>query len=246
MISFTGAQAQADPVTVDDSNLPVIQDTATTLAVLANDTLGGGTNVITIEGAGPTNGTAVAGAADIAYTPDLHYSGNDTFQYRLTDDDGGFSVATVTVVVSNKLPIAGNFTASSRNGAASSAIPVLGNPTVLGTGTAAEHTVTANGAANGGTCAVSGAGASQAVQFTPTAGFNGTGTCDFEIADASTPPDSDTGTLTVSVSGNGGGGGGGASGPQLPSGGSSLDLLSLGTLAAGLPLLMRRRRRTAC
>ena len=91
-----------------------------------------------------------------------------------------------------------------------------------------------------GTCAVSGTGASQAVQFTPTGG-NGTGGCDFQIEDAD--GDTDTGTLTVSVSGtSSGGGGGGSSGPQLPSGGSSLDLLSLGALLAGLPLLRRRRQ----
>ena len=241
-IVFTGEAPQDAPVTVDDEYIganSVIEDVATSLAVLANDTRGDGAQTISIvAGQEPANGTATVVGENVLYTPDQFYSGSDTFQYRVTDGSGDVSLAaTVTLNVTEKVPTAGNFNASSRNGDDTAAVPVLGSPTTLGTGSSAQHTVSIAGAATGGSCAVSGT----AVIFTPTAGFNGAGSCDFEIEDAD--GDTDTGTLNVSVSGNSsGGGGGGGGGPQLPSGGSSLDLVSLAALLAGLPLLARRRR----
>jgi hypothetical protein len=235
-IVFTGEAPQSFPTAVDD-DVDVTEDTATNIAVLANDSRGEDPNTVTIvAGEEPANGTAVVNGENVVYTPDLFYSGPDTFQYRVTDQSGDTSIGTVTITVSEKVPTAGNFNASSRNGAPSAAVPVLGSPTVLGSGTAGQHTVTVAGAATGGTCAVSGS----AVVFTPAAGFNGPGSCDFEIEDGD--GDSDVGTLSVSVSGNSGGGGGGGGGPQLPSGGSSLGALNLLLLVAGLPLLARRRR----
>ncbi len=244
-IAFTGSLPQAVPTAVADAQ-NVIEDNPTTVNVLGNDTLGNGDNVLSIEGAGPANGTIGAIAptdTTLTYTPDPTFSGIDTFDYRLTDGDGDPSIATVTLTVSEKSPVAGNFTASSSGGNPTAAIPVLGFPTQLGTGTAAEHTVSITGNASNGSCAAAGG----TVTFTPTPGINGAGFCDFLIADAdaATVPGqgTDTGTLNVSISGNGGGGGGGGGGgPQLPSGGSSLDLLSLGALLAGLPLVARRRR----
>jgi hypothetical protein len=238
-IDFTGTLPQAAPIVVDDTfgnaSAPgVVQDTATTLNVLANDTAGApDPNTITIT-ADPAHGTAVPTATGITYTPAQFYTGPDTFDYTVTDGDGDADSGTVTLYVSNKTPTAGTFNSSSSNGAATSAIPVLGSPTLLGTGTAAQHTVAA-GAGTLGSCAVTGSGASQALVFTPTpGGGNGSGGCDYTLTDADGDPDG--GRLNVQVSGNagGGGGGGGSGGPQLPSGGSSLDLVALGALAAAI------------
>jgi hypothetical protein len=241
-IAFTGTLPQSAPTAVADS-ADVIEDTATSIGVLANDTRGSPEpNTVTIESQ-PANGSAAVNGENVVYTPDLYYSGIDTFQYRVTDGDDEFSVATVTVDVSEKVPDARDFNASSTGGNPTAAIPVLGAPTVLGTGAAADHTVGVTGLATGGTCAISGSGASQAVTYTPTAGFNGVGFCEFSVTDADGDPDN--ARLNVSVSGNaGGGGGGGPVGPQLPSGGSSVDLLTLAALLAGVPLLVRRRRTT--
>ena len=234
--NFTGAVSATDPTAVDDTIVaPIVQGAASAVDVTSNDTQGDGTNTVSIEVA-PAHGTAVASGLTVTYTPDATYSGPDTFDYRLTDGSSQFSVATVTLTVSDKVPVAGTFTASSRNGAATAAIPVLVPPTVLGTGTAAQHTVTA-GAGVGGSCVASGGN----VTYTPDAGFNGAGSCAFTIADF-VDGDTSVGTLNVSVSGNTGGGGGGAAGPPLP-GGSSLDLLTLGALFAGIPVVARRRRR---
>lgn len=243
-IAFSGQTSQEVPTAVDDAFVganQVIENTPTNLAVLANDTRGGDPNVVTVEaGQDPANGTLVVNpdGESFTYTPDTNYSGADTFQYRVTDNDGDFSVATVNLTVSERVPVAGTFNTSSSGGNPTAAIPVLNSPTVLGTGTAGQHVVAVTGIATGGTCAVSGS----AVSFTPAAGFNNAiGSCEYSVTDVD--GDVDTGELRVSVSGNsGGGGGGGTSGPQLPSGGSSLDLLSLAALLAGAPLLARRRR----
>lgn len=236
--TFTGSLSQDAPTAVDDA-FTAPQDVTTSLAVLLNDTLGSpDPNTLSIETA-PGSGIATAGATTISYTPNLGFSGTDTFQYRLTDGDGDFSVATVTVTVPDKVPTAGNFTASSSGGNPTAAINVLAAPTVLGTGGAANHTVTIATQGSFGTCAVVGG---NSVQFTPTAGAgNGTNVCTYQISDFD--GDTSTGNFTVSVSGNtSGGGGGGVSGPQLPGGSGSLDLLTLGALLAGLPLIARRRR----
>lgn len=229
------------PVAVDDA-ITVTENTVTLLNVTGNDTLGDGSpNSIAVVGAGPANGTITTsspapGVLTFQYTPDANFSGTDTFDYSLTDTDNDTDTGTVTITVTERSPVAGNFPASSVGGNPSAAINVLNSPTVLGSGLAADHTVTATGVASGGTCVASGA----TVSFTPTAGFNGAGSCEFQIEDAD--GQTDTGQLNVSVSGNSGGGGGGGGGPQLPSGGSSLGLLSLGALLAALPLAARRRR----
>lgn len=237
--TFTGSLSQDAPTAVDDV-ATAAQDVTTNIAVLLNDTFGSpDPNTLSVE-TPPANGTVVAGTSTMNYTPALGFSGTDEFWYRLTDGDGDFSVARVTVTVPNKVPTAGNFTASSSGGNPTAAINVLAAPTVLGTGGAANHTVTIATQGSFGTCAVVG---SNSVQFTPTAGAgNGTNVCTYQITDFD--GDTSTGNLTVSVSGNtSSGDGGGVSGPQLPGGSGSLDLLTLAALLAGLPLIARRRRR---
>lgn len=52
------------------------------------------------------NGTPSNYADDfIDYTPPSGFSGDDTFSYTITDGNGGFSVATVTVTISAVLPV---------------------------------------------------------------------------------------------------------------------------------------------
>jgi hypothetical protein len=235
--TFTGSLCQDTPVAVDDPGIAVIENTATQVAVLNNDTCGTEPNTIEIV-TQPAHGTATPSGSGVLYTPASNYSGADTFVYRIVDATPDTSNnATVTLAVSEKVPVAGNFNGSSSGGNPSVAINVLGGTTQLGTGTAVEHTVTP-GAGTFGTCAA-GSTAGTLV-FTPTPGAgNGSGGCTFTITDAD--GDSDDGQLTISVSGNGGSSGG-VSGPQLPSGGGSLDLLTLGALLAGLPLIARRRR----
>jgi hypothetical protein len=241
--TFTGSLCQDTPVAVADS-ANAIEDTATQVAVLANDTCGTEPNTLSIV-TPPANGTAVVSGTSIQYTPGVapgqpFFSGADTFRYRLTDNDGESSEADVNVTVSEKVPNAASFTASSSGGNPTSAIVVLTSSS-LGSGAASDHTVSITAQGTRGTCtADSSAGT---VRYAPTAGSgNGSDSCTYQIEDAD--GDTDTGTITVSVSGNSSGSGGGSSGPQLPGGSSSFDLLTLGALLAGLPLTIRRRKRT--
>src|SRR5208337_722431 len=80
------------------------ENKAVTIAVLANDTAGGGTinpasvAVSTAAAHGSTTVNTTTGA--ITYTPATGFVGTDTFKYTVADTDGVASVpATVTVTV---------------------------------------------------------------------------------------------------------------------------------------------------
>ena len=116
----------ADPPTVDQDTATVVIDVlenlipdavddvaaalenqATIIDVLANDSLGNAPSGVEIE-AGPANGSATVQANDtIQYSPNFGFFGHDSFEYRLTDANGDSDVATVTVCVfgGGQLPI---------------------------------------------------------------------------------------------------------------------------------------------
>ncbi len=81
----------------DDPAVVVVEDTATIIAVLANDSFEG-TPVVSGTTA-PTNGAVVInGDNTITYTPDADYTGPDSFTYTVTSG-GVTETATVTVNV---------------------------------------------------------------------------------------------------------------------------------------------------
>ena len=59
---------------------------------------------------GPINGTATINGTDngITYTPDAGFVGNDTLVYTITDGNGAFDAAEVTITVEevNTAPVA--------------------------------------------------------------------------------------------------------------------------------------------
>src|SRR5829696_4176034 len=80
------------------------QDTAKTIAVLANDTdPDGPVSGLSVDSTtAPSHGSvAINGDGTVTYTPAAGYTGADTFQYRAKDSSGGVSnLATVSVTVS--------------------------------------------------------------------------------------------------------------------------------------------------
>jgi hypothetical protein len=97
-VEISAFSANLSPIAADDSdstglNLPV------TIDVLANDTdpdLDG----LTIDSATQgSNGSVVNNGSDVTYSPNFFWSGVDTFTYTVTDGNGGFDTATVTVAV---------------------------------------------------------------------------------------------------------------------------------------------------
>ena len=79
-----------------------------TVDVLANDSDPNG-QPLTLAGIAlpPGGGTATANSdGTVTYTPNPGFEGTDTFTYEVTDGDGGFTTAVVTVEVSNGRPVA--------------------------------------------------------------------------------------------------------------------------------------------
>ncbi len=107
-------KVNAGPTAVDDPNNVTQLNTAVVLNVIGNDTDADGsidpTTVAIVGGQGPSNGSVVVDAVTgaITYTPTTGFTGTDTFQYTVQDNDGATSnAATVTVKV-NAPPTAVN------------------------------------------------------------------------------------------------------------------------------------------
>jgi VCBS repeat-containing protein len=84
-----------------------------TFTVLATDKDGGTPDFSIGAADGPAHGIAVIDAAsgEVTYTPDLDFSGEDSFVVTIGDGQGGFTVQTVTVTVApvNDAPVAQGF-----------------------------------------------------------------------------------------------------------------------------------------
>jgi hypothetical protein len=86
------------PEAVDDEARTLLNQSIT-IDVQENDSLGNAPNVVGIETA-PANGSATPQADNtIRYVPNFGFSGEDSFEYGLTDANGDADVATVTVGV---------------------------------------------------------------------------------------------------------------------------------------------------
>ena len=178
-------RVNAPPVAVDDLDIQIPPGAANAvISVLVNDSdsdgnmmLLPGSIVITTQG---TNGTATANPnGTITYTPTIGFTGNDSFQYTVMDDDGGTSnVATVTIAI-NTAPLAVNDSGTvdedmsinidlAMNDSDPDGTLVLGTVSLFGAGPS-------NGAAvfnNDGT-----------VTYTPNQHFSGTDTFEYTILD---------------------------------------------------------------
>ena len=102
------------PVAVNDA-VTTAEDTAVSVAVLANDTDLDGDSVTVTAVSAPAHGTAAVNAdGTITYTPAANYNGADSFSYTIGDGNGGTATATVSVTVTaaNDAPVAADDTAT--------------------------------------------------------------------------------------------------------------------------------------
>ncbi len=168
------------------------EDTATTVAVLANDTDADG-HTLTVSGTtNPAHGTvAVNAGSTITYTPTANYHGADTFTYTVSDGNGGTATGVVSVTVTpvNDAPVAVADTATAAAG--TSTVTVLANDTDADGDTLAITAVT-QGAH--GAVAASAAGV---IVYTPAVGFSGTDAFTYTISDGH--GGSATGTVVMTV-----------------------------------------------
>ncbi len=215
--------ANTPPVAGDDS-LSTAEDTAKTVDVLANDSDADG-DPLTVTGAtDPTHGTTVVNPDDtITYTPDAGWSGTETFDYTISDGNGGTDTGTVNVTVTaaaNTPPVAGDDSLSTAEDTAKT-VDVLANDS-----DADGDPLTVTGATDPthGTTVVN---PDDTITYTPDAGWSGTETFDYTISDGN--GGTDTGTVNVTVT---------AAAPEPPTvstpASSSWTILALGIVGLGL------------
>lgn len=172
---------------------------ATTLNVLANDTIisGGGTlSVVSVTQ--PSNGGTVAlTGGTVRFTPAADFNGTAVFSYRVANSNGGGQQdgsVTVTVTPVNDPPTAVADTLTVDQNSTNNTLNVLANDSI--TPDAGETlTITALGATSaGGTVTIAQGGGS--VTYTPATGFTGTETFTYTIRDGALTA---TATATVTV-----------------------------------------------
>jgi Bacterial Ig domain len=157
-------------IAVDDDALTV-QDFTIPIDVLANDS--NGVAVTTVSD--PSHGTAAISGTEASYTPDAGYTGEDSFSYTITDGQGHYSSATVTVDILPDLIGPGPYAAddyATSNQDQPVSIAVLDND--LGAQSITGVSTPANGSAS-----VSGSD----VLYTPNPGYDGVDSFTYTITD---------------------------------------------------------------
>jgi hypothetical protein len=109
------AIAPAAPDAIDDTDY-TLEDTPVTVDVVGNDTDADGDFLTVIEVTPANNGTLEIVDNKVLYTSNQHWSGTDSFTYRISDGDGGFDIATAVITV-EAVADAPNLTLTTRAGA---------------------------------------------------------------------------------------------------------------------------------
>ena len=204
-----------DLPTASDDTLSVVEGSTATADVLANDDFGGdgpGTGPVAIDTT-PTDGTATVddgGTPDdptddrIDYTPDSGFVGSDSLIYAITDANGDTATATLAITVEAAdagTPAAGDDVLTVAAGSTATA-DVLANDAFgsdgPGTGAIVIVTAPSDGLASVDDGGTPGDPTDDRIDYTPDAGFAGSDSLVYRIADA----DGDTAEATVSVTVN--------------------------------------------
>ncbi len=190
----------SDPTANDDSDSTLL-DTAVVIDVIANDTDPESDPLSIVTFTAPTNGNVTDnGDGTMTYTPAPGFIGTDTFDYVISDGNGGTDTATVTVDVTDGG--GGNTDPDAVDDSDTTSINTPVTITVLGNDTDPEmDTLSVTGAtdpANGSVVV----NADGTVDYTPDADFTGTDTFNYTISDGN--GGTDTATVTVSVEDAGG------------------------------------------
>ena len=167
------------------------EDTPVVISPLVNDSDIDG-NPLTISSANAPNGTVVINAnGTISYTPNANFNGTDVITYTISDGQGGFATATITVTVApvNDAPVA-TPDAATTNEETPVTVNVLGNDRDV---EGDPLTVTAASAPNG-TVTINPDGT---LRYVPNPNFFGTDTITYTISDGRGGFATSTVTMTV-------------------------------------------------
>jgi len=193
-VTITVVGVNDAPVAVDDA-ASTDEDTAVTISVLNNDSDPDGDELSIIDFTEPSNGTVVLNEdGTFTYTPNNNFNGVDSFEYTISDGNGGTDTATVTITVVgvNDAPVAVDDSASTDEDTEVT-ISVLNNDSdpdgdVL--------TVISNTNPSNGTVVFNEDGT---FTYTPNNNFNGTDSFEYTISDGN--GGTDTATVTITVGG---------------------------------------------
>ncbi|MEJ5992766.1 Ig-like domain-containing protein, partial [Ramlibacter sp. PS3R-8] len=197
-VTVTVAAAQDAPTASADirttaEDTPV---TLTTASLLANDTDPDAGDTLTVTGvSNAVGGTVSLVGGNVTFTPNPDFTGAATFDYSISDGQGGTSTATVTVNVTpaQDPPSAVNDSVSTTEDTPISIAPatLLGNDSDPDAGDTLG--VMAVGSAIGGSVAIVGGN----IVFTPDPDFTGAGSFQYVVSDGN--GGTDTATVTVNV-----------------------------------------------
>jgi VCBS repeat-containing protein len=89
-----------DPPVAGADNATTLENTPVTIHVLNNDyDPDVGDTLTVVSATNGTNGSVTYNASDATYTPALNFTGTDSFNYTISDGNGGTDTATVNVTV---------------------------------------------------------------------------------------------------------------------------------------------------
>ncbi len=162
--------ANNDSATTNEDNPVIIQ-------VLFNDSDPDGDNLNVASTTNPANGIVTNNGNNVTYTPDVNFNGTDTFDYTVSDGNGGTDTARVTITINlqNDVPVANDDGATTPEDTGVT-IDVLGNDSDVDGDSLTVSSVTqpSNGTVtNNGTD----------VTYSPNANFSGTDTFNYTIND---------------------------------------------------------------
>jgi large repetitive protein len=195
-VNVTVTPVNDAPNAVDDS-LPTAENTAGQVNVLANDTdIDGGPLSVTTATPTAQHGTVACASGGVCtYTPVADYDGPDSFEYSISDGNGGIDTAAVSVTVTpapvNQPPAADDETLTTAEDTQGEVNVLLGDTDPDGDSlsvtslspTAAHGTVSCTAA---GVCT-----------YTPNANYNGSDSFDYTVSDGK--GGTDTGHVEVTV-----------------------------------------------
>jgi len=194
--SSTATPSNNAPVASNDSDI-TDENVSTKTGVLSNDNDIDGDLLTVMSVTNPPHGTAtINGDGTVTYKPDLNYVGTDSYQYTVSDGNGGSDTATVSMQVrdvsstSNNPPNAVDDTAGTTKGTAVTTGVLSNDNDVDGDAlTISSMTNPPNGSVtknSGGT-----------ITYKPNTGFVGTDSYQYTISDGAL---TDTAKVTISVS----------------------------------------------
>ncbi|MDG0991521.1 MAG: Ig-like domain-containing protein, partial [Luminiphilus sp.] len=187
-----------DPVAVDDS-VTTAFEAPVTISVLDNDSDPDNDPLSVVSNTGTTNGGTVVANPDgtFTYTPADNFTGTDSFDYKITDGNGGEDTATVTIQVGSPPPPP----PSPPDAVDDSVTTAFGAPitiSVLDNDSDPDNdplsVVSNTGSTNGGTVVANPDGT---FTYTPANNFTGTDTFSYTISDGN--GGEDTATVTIQV-----------------------------------------------